>query len=160
MKRIAIYPGSFDPITNGHLDILHRALEVFDEVIVLVAIAAEKKTVFTLEERVQMIRQATADTPRVRVDSTEGLSVQYAKAHGAHTLVRGLRAVTDFEYEFKLSAGNNYVDPSIDMVFFMAKSLYNFLSSSTLKELYFTGVDISSLVPKSVIDALAKKKRQ
>jgi len=157
MKRVAVYPGSFDPITNGHIDILKRALAIFDEVIILVAIAADKKTLFTLDERVEMIRLATKDLPQVRVDATEGLSVHYAKRQHAVALVRGLRAVSDFEYEFKLAAGNNYVDPDIEVVFFMAKSQYNFLSSSTLKELYLQDVDISSLVPASVMAALKKK---
>ncbi|HKM11440.1 MAG: pantetheine-phosphate adenylyltransferase [Bacilli bacterium] len=157
MKRIAVYPGSFDPITNGHMDILKRALDIFDEVIILVAIAADKKTFFTIDERVEMIREATKSMPHVSVDATKGLSVHYAKKHQATALVRGLRAVSDFEYEFKLAAGNNYVDPDIEVVFFMAKSQYNFLASSTLKELYIEGVDISPLVPASVIGALKKK---
>lgn len=157
MKRIAIYPGSFDPITNGHLDILHRALKLFDEVIILVAVAAEKKTLFTLAERVEMIKEATKNIPNVHVDATKGLTIRYAKDQGAVALVRGLRAVSDFEYEFKLAAGNSFVDPNIEIVFFMARSEYSFLSSSTLKELFQQGVDIAALVPRSVVTALKKK---
>ena len=131
MKR-AIYPGSFDPITNGHLDVLKRALKVFDEVIVLVAVNANKKSKFTSSERVEMIKEATKDLKGVSVDSTEGLSVDYAKKHGANCLIRGLRAVTDFEYEFSLSATNEFIDPSIDMVFFMSHSETTFISSSSI----------------------------
>lgn len=156
MKR-AIYPGSFDPITNGHLDVLKRALKVFDEVIVLVAVNANKKSKFTSSERVEMIKEATKDLKGVSVDSTEGLSVDYAKKHGANCLIRGLRAVTDFEYEFSLSATNEFIDPSIDMVFFMSHSETTFISSSSIDELYNKGIDISKLVPESVVKMYKKK---
>lgn len=156
MKR-AIYPGSFDPITNGHLDVLKRALKVFDEVIVLVAVNPEKKTKFTEQERIEMIKEATKGLKGVKVDSTTGLSVEYAKAHGATCLIRGLRAVTDFEYEFSLSASNEFIDSSIDMVFFMSHAETSFISSSSIDELYRKGVDISKLVPESVIEMYKKK---
>ena len=156
MKR-AIYPGSFDPITNGHLDVLKRALKVFDEVIVLVAVNPEKKTKFTEQERITMIEEATKGWKGVKVDSTTGLSVEYAKAHGANCLIRGLRAVTDFEYEFSLSASNEFIDSSIDMVFFMSHAETSFISSSSIDELYRKGVDISKLVPESVIKMYKKK---
>lgn len=156
MKR-AIYPGSFDPITNGHLDVLKRALKVFDEVIVLVAVNPEKKTKFTEQERIEMIKEATKGLKGVKVDSTTGLSVEYAKAHGANCLIRGLRAVTDFEYEFSLSASNEFIDSSIDMVFFMSHAETSFISSSSIDELYRKGVDISKLVPESVIKMYKKK---
>ena len=154
MKRIAIYPGSFDPITNGHLDILERATRVFDKVIVLVAINSSKKSRFSLEERVNMIKEATADLENVVVDSYEGLTVRYAKEHGATHLIRGLRAVSDFEYEFKLASANEFADSSINMVFFMARGEKSFISSSTIFELYKSGVDISELVPESVLKRL------
>ena len=157
MKR-AIYPGSFDPITNGHLDVLKRALKVFDEVIVLVAVAPHKNSRFTSEERIEMIKEATKDLKGVIVDSTEGLTVSYAKEHGANCLIRGLRAVTDFEYEFSLSASNEFIDPSVDMVFFMSHAETSFISSSSIDELYRNGVDISNLVPASVIKMYQKKK--
>lgn len=156
MKR-AIYPGSFDPITNGHLDVLKRALKVFDEVIVLVAINPNKKSKFSAEERVEMIKDATKDLKGVKVDSSEGLSVEYAKKHGANCLVRGLRAVSDFEYEFSLSASNEFIDDSIDMVFFMSHNETNFISSSSIDQLYHNGVDISKLVPPSVVKMYKKK---
>ena len=130
--KIAVYPGSFDPITNGHLDILERATKVFDRVIVLVAINSAKKSRFPLEERVKMIKEATANLENVVVDSYEGLTVKYAKEHNATHLIRGLRAVSDFEYEFQLASANEFADASIDMVFFMARgdnSIKNFRRS-------------------------------
>lgn len=153
----AVYPGSFDPITNGHLDILKRALKVFDEVIVLVASNPRKPSKFTASERVEMIKEAVKDLKGVKVDSYSGLTVEYAKAHGATCLVRGLRAVTDFEYEFSLAASNEFIDDSIDMVFFMSHSETNFISSSSVDELYRNGVDISKLVPPSVMKMYKKK---
>ena len=113
MKK-AIYPGSFDPITNGHLDILERALEVFDEVVMLIADNPDKKSRFTVQERIDMIKEATSHLKGVTVDSTSGLTVEYAKKVGAKHLIRGLRAVTDFEYEFALAEANRYINSSID----------------------------------------------
>ena len=157
MKR-AIYPGSFDPITNGHLDVLKRALEVFDEVIVLVADNPNKKSKFSASERVEMIKEAVKGLKGVSVDSYSGITVEYAKAHNAKCLIRGLRAVTDFEYEFKLSATNNYIDKDIDMVFFMSHNETSFISSSTIDEMERSGVDISHLVPPSVVEAYKRKR--
>lgn len=153
----AVYPGSFDPITNGHLDVLKRALKVFDEIIVLVADNPNKKSKFSATKRVEMIKEATKDLKGVSVDSTSGITVEYAKKHNAKCLIRGLRAVTDFEYEFQLSATNNFIDPDIDMVFFMSHSETSFISSSTIDELYRNGVDISDLVPHSVLEAYKKR---
>ena len=152
--RVAIYPGSFDPITNGHLDILNRALEVFDIVIVLVAVNSAKKSRFSIEERVEMVKEATSNMKNVVVDSYEGLTVKYAKEHGAKHLIRGLRAVSDFEYEFRLASANEFADPDIDMVFFMSRGDKSFISSSAIIELADSGVDISELVPQSVIKRL------
>ena len=153
--KIAVYPGSFDPITNGHLEILKRALNIFDRVIMLVAVNPNKKTRFSTEERVAMIKEAINDE-RVVVDSSSGLTVEYAKEHGASHLIRGLRAVTDFEYEFSLASANDYIDSSIDTVFLMSKAEKSFINSSMIMELYQSGVDISSLVPPSVIKRLKK----
>ena len=155
--KIAIYPGSFDPITNGHLDILKRALKVFDKVIVLVANNAKKQTTFTIEERRTIIEKVTKNLENVTVDATEGLVVEYAKKVGATALVRGLRAVTDFEYELQVATTNEFIDPTIDMVFFMTHLENTFVSSSTVKELFQQNVDISKLVPMEVNEALKKK---
>ena len=151
--KIAIYPGSFDPITNGHLEILERALKMFDKVIVLVAINPNKSSRFSPEERVAMIKEAV-DNKQVEVDAYQGLTVEYAKKHGANHLIRGLRAVTDFEYEFSLASANDYIDSSIDTVFLMSKAEKSFINSSMIMELHQNGVDVSSLVPPSVIKRL------
>ena len=153
--KIAIYPGSFDPITNGHLEILKRALTIFDRVIMLVAINPEKKSRFSPEERVAMIKE-TINDERVSVDSYNGLTVKYAKEHGATHLIRGLRAVTDFEYEFQLASANDYIDPSIDSVFLMSKAEKSFINSSTIIEMHQKGIDVSSLVPPAVLKRLNK----
>lgn len=157
--KVAIYPGSFDPVTNGHIDILKRALEVFDKVIVLVADNPDKKSRFTANERVEMIKEAVDDLgiKGVMVDSTHGLTVEYAKKVGAKHLIRGLRAVTDFEYEFSLAEANRFIDNSIDMVFFMANPENSFISSSMIGSFHSENVDISRLVPKSVLKMYKKK---
>ena len=152
--KIAVYPGSFDPITNGHLDVLKRALDIFDKVIVLVAINPHKASRFSPEERMDMIVEAVDNDPRVEVDCYEGLTVEYAKSKGAMHLIRGLRAVTDFEYEFQLATANDYVDSSIDTVFLMSKNDKNFISSSMIMELHEQGIDVSDLVPFSVFRRL------
>ena len=151
--KVAVYPGSFDPITNGHLEVLKRALNIFDKVIMLVAINDNKKARFSVEERVAMIKEAV-DDERVEVDSYNGLTVEYAKKHNAQHLIRGLRAVTDFEYEFSLASANDFIDSSIDTVFLMSKAEKSFINSSMIMGLYESGVDISALVPPSVIKRL------
>lgn len=151
--KIAVYPGSFDPITNGHLDILERALKIFDKVIVLVAVNPNKTSRFSPEERKQMIIEAV-NNPNVEVDTFEGLTVEYAKSHGATHLIRGLRAITDFEYEFQLASANEFVDKSIDTVFLMSNKEKSFINSSMIMELYHSGVDVSDLVPQSVVKRL------
>ena len=152
--KIAVYPGSFDPITNGHLDILERASKVFDKIIVLVASNPNKHSRFSIEDRVAMIEEATTNFKNVVVDFYDGLTVRYAKEHGATHLIRGLRAVSDFEYEFQLASANEFADSSIDMVFFMARGEKSFISSSAIFELHNSGVDISNLVPLSVMRRL------
>lgn len=152
--KIAVYPGSFDPITNGHLDILSRACRVFDKVIVLVAHNPNKHSNFTPTQRVEMIKEATKDFDNVEVYSDSGLTVKFAKEHGATHLIRGLRAVSDFEYEFQLASANEFVDASIDMVFFMARGDKTFISSSAIMEMAKSGIDVSSLVPSSVLKRL------
>lgn len=157
--RIAVYPGSFDPITNGHLDVLKRALGVFDEVILLLAVNPSKKSAFSVEERLEMMKEATKDMKGVQVDYYPGLTVDYCKKHQAKHLIRGLRAVTDFEYEFQLAAANEFADPNIDMVFFMSRKEETFISSSIINQLYANGVDISPLVPPVVVEYFKAKKK-
>ncbi len=148
--RIAVYPGSFDPITNGHLEVLRRSISVFDEVILLLAVNPNKKAFFDVGERLQMMNEAVQGLSNVKVDSFDGLTVEYCKKVGARHIVRGLRAVSDFEYEFGLAAANEYCDPSIDMVFFMAHQEKSFISSSMINELASSRVDVSPLVPPAV----------
>ena len=151
--KIAIYPGSFDPITNGHLDILKRSLKIFDKVIVLVAVNPNKQSRFSVKERIAMIKESVEGL-NVEVDSTEGLTVEYAKSHGATALIRGLRAVTDFEYEFQLASANDFIDSSIESVFLMSKNDKSFINSSMIIELYEKGIDVSALVPEPVLKRL------
>jgi len=159
--KIAIYPGSFDPITNGHLDILERSLRIFDKVIVVLAVNPHKVTTFSVAERLDMIKGAVAKLgSRVEVDITDGLSVTYAKKSGACALVRGLRAVPDFEYEFQIAAGNEFIDSTIEMVFFMSRQRATFISSSTIKQLAEQGIDIHSLVPANVNEYLVSHYRK
>ena len=152
--KIAVYPGSFDPITNGHLDILERALKIFDKVIVLIATNPGKTYRFKPLERKEMILEAIEGMGNVEVDICNSLTVKYAKDHNAKHLIRGLRAVTDFEYEFQLASANDFADSSIDSVFLMSKSEKSFINSSSIMELHRNGVDVSPLVPKSVMKRL------
>ncbi len=152
--KIAVYPGSFDPITNGHLDVLKRALTIFDKVIVLVAVNPNKEGRFSKEERIAMIKEAISPDMNVEVDSYSGLTVEYARKHGAKHLIRGLRAVTDFEYEFQLAMANDIADDEIDSVFLMSKVEKSYINSSMVVQLFENGVDVSGLVPKSVLKRL------
>ncbi len=156
MKK-AVYAGSFDPITNGHLEVLKRSLKIFDEVYLLLAVNPKKSGAFTIEERLSMMKEAVKDMPNVIVDYYDGLTVDYCKKVNAPSIIRGLRAVSDFEYEFQLAAANEYAAPEIDMVFFMARKEENFVSSSSVLELRKGGVDVSSLVPPCVIKMFEKK---
>ena len=155
--KIAVYPGSFDPITNGHLDVLKRACRAFDKVILLLAVNPSKKSAFTVEERLAMMKEAVADIGNVEIDFTSGLTVQYAKEHDAYHIIRGLRAVTDFEYEFQLAAANRFIAPDVDMVFFMSQVSNSFISSSMVNEMWKNGADISELVPPAVLKAYKAK---
>lgn len=159
MKRIGIYPGSFDPITNGHLDILVRASKLFDEIIVLIAFNKDKigNYRFTIDERIKMIKEVVKDYPNIKVDSTSGLTISYAKTHNATALIRGIRVVSDFEYEWQLAAANEYIDSDIEMVFLMSHKETTFISSSSIDEMYRCGVDISPLVPDVVLKAYKDK---
>ena len=155
--RTAIYPGSFDPITNGHLDVLHRATKLFDRVVVAVARSESKHPLFTLEERVQMVSRATRHLPNVEADSFEGLLVAYVERRSAQAVVRGLRAVSDFEFEFQLALMNRKLNERIETIFMMPKDTYTFLSSRIVKEMAQLGGDVSAFVPAHVRAALAGK---
>lgn len=159
MKRIAIYPGSFDPITNGHLDVIQRAARLFDEVIVALAVNAEKQPLFTLEERRRMIAAAVRGLRNVRVDAFEGLLVHYARRQRAAAVVRGLRAVSDFEYEFQMALMNRRLAGSVETVFMVPKDAYTFLSSRLIKEIVRLGGDVRGLVPSYVATEMKKKLR-
>jgi pantetheine-phosphate adenylyltransferase len=156
--KIAIYPGSFDPITYGHLDILKNASGIFDKVIIAVAHNGAKTGFLTTEERVKLIKESIKDMPNVEVDSFEGLTIEYAKKQGANVLIRGLRAVSDFEFEMQLSQTNSALCDEIKTVFLTTKPKYNFISSSTIKEIWQNGGDISKFVPEAVYNYLSAKK--
>ena len=147
---IAIYPGSFDPITNGHLDILKSGSEIFDKVIIAVAYNSEKKGFLSIEERVELIKKSVAHLPNVEVDSFTGLTVEYAKEKKADVLLRGLRTSFDFEYELQLSQANNAMHKDLKTVFLITKPEYNFISSSMVREILVNKGDISMFVPKVV----------
>lgn len=155
--KIAIYPGSFDPVTKGHLDILKNASEIFDKVIIAVAHNGEKKGFLPVEKRVELIKESIKDFNNVEVDAFEGLTIEYAKKHGAQVLIRGLRAVSDFEYEMQLSQTNSALCEEIKTVFLTTKPKYNFISSSTIKEILNNGGDISKFVPEPVFKYLTKE---
>lgn len=157
--KTAIYPGSFDPITKGHLDILKSGTEIFDKVIIAVARNSEKNAFLTVDERVKLIKESVEDIPNVEVDSFEGLTIDYARAKGAQILLRGLRAVSDFEYEMQLSQTNSALSKDVKTVFLITKPKYNFISSSTIREIYLNNGDISMFVPEPVYEYLSKSKK-
>lgn len=157
MSKIAVVPGSFDPLTNGHLDVIKRAARVFGTVNVAIMNNSAKKSLFTVEERMALIEEVTASIPNVKVESSSGLMIDYAKSVGANAVVRGLRAVTDFEYEMQITSMNRVLDESIETFFVMTNNQYSFLSSSIVKEVAKYGGDVSVLVPKPVEEALKKK---
>jgi pantetheine-phosphate adenylyltransferase len=156
--KIAIYPGTFDPITNGHIDVLERAIEIFDKVIVTVARNSAKSPMFTDDERVEMIRKVVKKYGRkVEVDSFSGLLVEYARAKGAVAIVRGLRAISDFEYEFQMALMNRKLSKGISTVYLMPHERYTYLNSSIVREIAALGGDISNFVPTSVARELLLK---
>jgi pantetheine-phosphate adenylyltransferase len=156
MKRIAVYPGSFDPVTKGHEDLIHRSLAFVDKLVVAVAINTAKQPLFTLEERVQLIRDTVSDT-RVEVQSFDGLLVQLAQSVGATVIIRGLRAVSDFDYEFQMALMNRNLAPEIETVFLVPAFDLTYLSSSLVREVARFGADVSALVHPSVQQALKRK---
>ena len=153
-KKIALYPGSFDPITNGHLDVLERARKMFDEVVIAVLNNPVKKSFIDVEKRVELIKKATKDMQNVQTASFDGLTVEFARSIGANFLIRGLRTITDFEYEVQLCQTNQVIAPDIDTVFLSTKPEHNFISSSMVKELSNHEIDISKFVPKVVVQYL------
>ena len=153
-EKIALYPGSFDPITNGHLDVLERASRMFDKVVIAVLDNSNKASFLAKEVRVQLIKDAIKSMKNVSVDSFSGLTVEYAKKIGAKFLIRGLRTITDFEYEVQLCQTNQVLAPEIDTVFLSTKPEHNFISSSIVKELSNYKTDISKFVPKNVVQYL------
>lgn len=155
--KIAVYPGSFDPVTNGHLDVIKRALPLFDQIVVGVARRQEKHPFFTLEERVRLARQATAKLADVSVEGFEGLLIDFARRHKACAMIRGLRAVADFDYEFQMAMTNRKLDPSIEIVYFMPSENFFYVSSSLVKEIARAGGSVDCFVPPAVSRALKAK---
>lgn len=157
MARV-LYPGSFDPVTNGHLDVLQRASRLFDEVIVAVAHHNAKQALFTVEQRVHLLRQSTGHLQNVRITSFEGLLVNFAKEQGAQALIRGLRAVSDFEFEFQMALMNRSLQPDLETLFLMPSEEYTYLSSRMVKEVSRLGGDVARFVPECVVPALKNPK--
>jgi pantetheine-phosphate adenylyltransferase len=156
MKR-AIYPGSFDPVTNGHLDVIERGRKLFDEVIVAVANNDEKQALFSLEERLHLLEQSIGKIDNVRIAQFEGLLVEFAVAQQASAVIRGLRAVSDFEFEFQMALMNRKLETAVETIFLMPKEEYTYLSSRIIKEIARLGGDVSSFVPPAVVKALGSK---
>ena len=156
MSRVAVYPGSFDPITNGHVDIIRRSLQVFDQVIVAIAFNPDKESAwFSPEERAEMIREIfRAEGGRVEVDAFSGLLVEYAKQRGASVIIRGLRAVADFEYEFQMTMMNRHLQPQVETIFMMTGESHFYTSSRLVKEVASLGGDVAGLVPDPVLPRL------
>lgn len=155
--KIAIYPGSFDPVTSGHLNIIRRAANIFDSLIVCVMVNAGKNPMFTVEERVELIRRVTADLPNVEVDGSDRLLADYAREKGSCVIVKGLRAGSDFEYEFQMALINRKINPDLDTMFLTAEHQYTYLSSSTVKELGQYNVDLSDFLPEQIIPDFQSK---
>jgi pantetheine-phosphate adenylyltransferase len=156
-KKIAVYPGSFDPITFGHLDIINRALKIFDEVIIAVARNEKKNPLFTVEERVELIKKVMDGSDRAKVDTFDGLLIDYVRASGARAIIRGLRAISDFEYELQMAQINRSISKDVETVFLMTSVFYSFLSSSVVKEVSSLNGPVDGMVPPLVKKALDAK---
>lgn len=157
VKRIAVYPGTFDPVTMGHMDIIHRAAKQFDHLIVAVLNNLSKNPLFTVEERKDLLREATKDIPNVEIDSFRDLLANYIRQKDAHVIIRGIRTVTDFEYELQLASTNHKLNPDAETIFMMTNPKYSFLSSSMVKEIAHFNGDVTDLVLPEVEQALRKK---
>ncbi len=149
-RRIAVYPASFDPITNGHLDLIDRASRIFDELVIAVAENVEKKGLFTVDERIEMIQEAVGKRPNIRVDVIRTLLADYARSQGARIVIRGLRALSDFEYEFEMALMNSHLYPDLETVFLMTSERWFYVSSSRLREVASFGADVHEFVPAIV----------
>lgn len=160
MGRIAVYPGTFDPVTNGHIDLIERSLRIFDQVIVAVAANPKKNLLFSIEERVAMIREATSHFRNVTIEGFDVLLMDYTKQKKAVGIVRGLRAVSDFEYELQMALMNRRLNTHVETVFMMPSEEYSYLTSSIVKEVASYGGDVSGLVPEGVVSRLKKKRSQ
>jgi pantetheine-phosphate adenylyltransferase len=159
MATLAVYPGSFDPLTNGHVDIILRGAQLFDRIIVAILVNAEKAPLFTMGERVEIARAVFKDRPSVEVDTFDGLLVDYVARRGAQVIVRGLRAVSDFEYEFQMALMNRRLNRAIETVFMMPDEKYTYISSRLIKEVFALGGRVHGLVPDMVEDRLRDKRR-
>lgn len=157
MEKIAVYAGTFDPVTNGHIDIIERAIKIFDKLYVTIFDNPSKKALFSVNERMELLRLVTKDYPNVIIDSSDSLAVEYAKEKSATSLVRGIRATMDFEYELQLAFSNQYLTKEIDTVFFMTKPTHSFISSSAVKEIVSHGKSVANLVPPVVEKAMREK---
>ena len=157
LKHIAVYPGTFDPVTNGHLDLVERSLRIFGELIIAVAANPKKQPLFPLEERLAMFREITKGMKNVSIDSFDGLLVDYVKRKKAVAVIRGLRAVSDFEYEMQMALTNRRLDADIETVFMMPNEAYSFITSTVVREVSSFGGDVSTLVPPIVLEQLRKK---
>jgi len=157
--KIAVYPGSFDPITLGHLNIIKRAARIFDKVYVVVMKNSDKNPLFTREERVELIKRTVKNIPNVDVETAAGLLVNYCRERGATVIVKGLRAVSDFDWEFQMALANRKIDPAIDTLFLTASEKYTFLSSTVVKEMAKYNADLSDFVPREIIEDIVGKMR-
>ena len=155
--KTAIYPGSFDPVTSGHLNIIRRAASIFDHLIVCVMVNAGKNPMFTLDERVELIKRVTKDLPNVEIDCSSELLAEYARRKGSCVIVKGLRAVSDFESEFQMAMVNHKLNPDLDTMFLTAEHQYTYLSSSMVKELAFYGADLTEFLPDEIIPDVQKR---
>ena len=153
----AVYPGSFDPVTNGHLDIIKRASKIFDEVIVAVAVNSSKEPLFTIEERIEIVKRVVQDYPNVKVDTFNGLLVKYCKDNDASVIIKGLRAVSDFEYEFQMASINKKLVDDVETLFMMTNTKYSYLSSSLVKEIARLNGCIKDLVPSELVPVIRAK---
>jgi len=159
IKRKAVYPGTFDPITYGHLDLLKRATKIFDEVVVAVAHSTNKQPLFSVEERVSMVKKAVAGIENVKVDDFNSLVVDYMIKVEARTIIRGIRMISDFEYEFQMALTNRQLNSDVETIFMMPHESYCYLSSKLIKEAVMLGADVKQFVPKEIAEALTKKLR-